>query len=310
MPALFFKPIPFETVWGGTAIKRYYGYDWMPDKTGQAWAFAAQPNGSTVCETAPFEGRTLLELWEEEPALFGGDTERPFPVIISMLCPEDDLSIQVHPDVEHAKALGLPFGKNEAWYFLEAEEGAKIVYGHNASDEADLRARIDAGEWEALIRHLAVRKDDFVYIEAGTLHACCKNVIAYEVQQSTDITYRFWDYDRTDAEGNTRELHLEDAIGTLSYDASRNSLDYNVRVEAEDAWVRSCYHESDSFVIEKLVVTGGFYTLDGSRFELVSVVRGSGEVDGTPVAVGSHFLAPAGEKLRISGDLTCMMTTA
>lgn len=309
MEPLFFKPIPFETVWGGTSIKEYYGYDWMPDKTGQAWAFAAQPKGSNICLTAPYEGKTLAELWETKPQLFG-DTDREFPLIISMLCPCDDLSIQVHPDEEHAHAMGYPCGKNEAWYFLEAADDASIVFGHNAEDEADLRSYIDEGRWDELLRHLKVRKDDFVYLQSGLLHACGKNVIAYEVQQSTDVTYRFYDYDRTDAAGNKRELHLEQAIDTLHYDKDLNTERYDAHVEMNGNCVRTTYMDSPSFRIEKLQIDGDSYELKEDIYELVSVVRGEGSVNGTPVAVGSHFLVPKDCPVTISGNLTCMMTTA
>lgn len=309
MEPLFFKPIPFETVWGGTAIKKYYGYDWMPDHTGQAWAFAAQDNGSNVCQNGEFAGKTLLELWHEQPQLFG-DTNRNFPLIISMLCPCDDLSIQVHPDEEHAKAAGYAYGKNEAWYFLEAADNASIVFGHNAKDEADLRSYIDEGRWSELLRHLKVHKDDFVYIQSGNLHACGKNVIAYEVQQSTDVTYRFYDYDRTDAEGNKRELHLEKAIETLHYDPELNVERYTTKVAASGGCIRTTYHDDASFRIEKLVIDDDAYELKEDIYELCSVVRGSGKVNGTEIAVGSHFLVPKDCPVTIEGSLTVMMTTA
>ena len=309
MPALFFRPLPFSTVWGGTSIKEYYGYDWMPDDTGQAWAFSAQER-SNECLTAPYAGRTLAELWAAEPRLFGGDTARPFPVICSMLCPCDDLSIQVHPDDAHAAELGLPFGKDECWYFLDARPGASIVFGHNATSEADLRARIAAGQWEGLLRHLRVRTDDFVYLRSGTLHACGGGVIAYEVQRSADITYRFWDYGRVQADGTQRELHLEQAIATLSYDPARNVNAYAARVVAEGPWQLTYLHEGPEFTLAKLQVTDGAYELGGATYQLVSVVRGAGAVDGRPVAVGDHVLAPAGERLEVAGDLTCLMTTA
>lgn len=308
MEALFFKPIPFQTIWGGSSIKRYFGYEWMPDGTGQAWAFAAQPEGSNVCQNGEFANKTLAELWENHPELFG-NTDRPFPLIISLLCPCDDLSIQVHPDTAMAKKKGYPYGKNEAWYFLDADEDARIVFGHNATDEADVRERIKDGDWDGLIRHLKVRTDDFVYIPAGTLHACGKNVIAYEVQQSTNVTYRFYDYDRVDAQGRKRELQLEDAIASLHYGADGNYERYTTKVTAYGGWTRTAYVDSPSFKIEKLVIDGSYDLLEDS-YELVSVVRGSGKVDGTPVAAGSHFLVPRGSQVTISGALTCMMTTA
>lgn len=309
MSALFFEPIPFVTVWGGESIKRYFGYDWMPDRTGQAWAFSAQDKNSNVCMNGSYAGMTLRELWEKDPQLFG-DTDRDFPPIVSLLCPCDRLSIQLHPDAERAKAAGYSFGKNEAWYFLETAKGADIVFGHNAVDENDLRSYVSQGRWDDLVRHLKVHDDDFVYIPAGTLHACGANVIVYEVQQSTDVTYRFYDYDRVGADGAKRQLHLEQAIDCLKYGSDLNRVRYDARVEACGGCIRTTYTDSPSFTIEKLVVDDDAYVLEGDRYELVSVVRGTGTVDGEKVAVGSHFLAPLGEKVEIAGNLTCMMTTA
>lgn len=309
MEPLFFKPIPFVTVWGGNSIKDYYGYDWMPDQTGQAWAFAVQGENSNICQNGEYAGKTLGELWKEQSQLFG-DTDRDFPLIISMLCPCDDLSIQVHPDVEHARKLGYEHGKNEAWYFIEADPGSRIVFGHNAADEAELRSLISQDRWDDLIRHLNVHKDDFVYIESGTLHACCAGVIAYEVQQSTNVTYRFYDYDRTDAKGAKRPLHVEQAIDALHYDKDSNHERYQTKVEALGGCIRTTYTDSPSFRIEKIVVDDDSYLLDEDTYELVSVVRGSGTVNGTKVSVGSHFLVPKDVPTTIAGTLTCMMTTA
>ena len=309
MDPLFFTPIPHDTVWGGTAIKDYYGYEWPSDQVGQAWAFADQPDGSTAVSDGPYQGATLGELWKEHPEWFG-DTDRPFPLIVSMLCPEQDLSIQVHPTDSVARAKGFPYGKNEAWYFLEAQPGSSIVFGHNAADERDMRHRIESGQWNELLRRLCVRKDDFVYVPAGTLHACGKNVIVYEVQQATNVTYRFYDYDRTDAQGNRRPLKLEEALESVEYGPDLNTSRHTDAVEAKDGWERTCYIDCPSFKIEKLAVDEGSFTLCEDAYELVSVVRGSGQVNGRPVKVGDHFLVPKGCAATFTGQLTCMMTTA
>ena len=309
MEPLFFKPIPFKTVWGGTSIKEYYGYDWMPDGTGQAWAFSAQVDNSTECVSGPFAGKTLKELWENNPELFG-NTNREFPLIVSMLCPCDDLSIQVHPNEEQARELGYTMGKNEAWYFLDASDDAQIVFGHNATNEADLRSYIDEGRWSELYRHLKVRTDDFVYIPAGQLHACGKNVIAYEVQQATNVTFRFYDYDRTDDEGNKRELHLEQAISCLTYDSDLNYGRYTTNVVAYGGCVRTLLCNNESFTIEKLQIDEDSYHLKEGTYELVSVVRGKGTVNEIPVSTGSHFLVPKDTPVDIKGSLTCMLATA
>lgn len=308
MGLLHFKPLPKQTIWGGDVVKNYYGYDWMPDNVGQAWAFAAQPNESNECLTDPYRGQTLKDLWEGHPELFG-DTDRLFPVIVSLLGPVKDLSIQVHPDDEHARKAGYPYGKNECWYFLEADPGASIVFGHKAKDEEDLRHYIEDGRWNDLIDHLSVSKDDFVYIPAGILHACCKGVCVYEVQQSTDVTYRFYDFDRVDAHGNKRELHLEKAIETLSYDKSAMVNTANPVPEQIPDGTLTHLISNKSFTVAKLEVDG-HAQLPAGAYQLVTVVRGSGTANGESVAVGSQFLLPRNESLDVTGTVTMMMTTA
>lgn len=308
MALLRFKPIPKQTVWGGNTCRDYYHYDWMPDGVGQAWAFADQGEQSNVCVSGEYEGKTLGELWREHSELFG-DTNRQFPVIISLLCPVDDLSIQVHPDTEHAKPLGFESGKNEAWYFLEAAEGSELVWGHNATDEADLRNYIAEGRWADLIDHLPIEKDDFVYLPAGLLHACCKNVIAYEIQQATDVTYRFYDYDRVQADGSLRELHLEQAIDCLSYDKSLMVNQAKPWTEDLGNMKRTHLISNDSFTVEKIEVTGPC-TLPGEEYKLVTVGRGSGTANGEDIAVGDQILLPKGEPLELDGNVTLLTTTA
>ena len=308
MALLRFKPIPKQTVWGGTTVRDYWHYDWMPDGVGQAWAFADQGEDSNLCVSGEFEGKTLGELWREQSELFG-DTDRLFPVIVSMLGPEDELSIQVHPDDEHAKVLGYPYGKNECWYFLEADPDVAIVFGHNASDEDELRGYIKEGRWDELIGHLPVKRDDFVYIPAGLLHACCKGSVVYEVQQSTNITYRFYDYDRVQADGSLRELHLEQAIETLHYDKSEMVNTAKPISHELPGMVRTVLVSNDSFTVEKLEVSG-LAELAAGPYELVTVARGSGKANGEAIAVGDHFLLPLGESLSLDGEMTLFMTTA
>lgn len=308
MALLRFKPIPKKTVWGGTTVRDYWHYDWMPDGVGQAWAFAVQGDESNVCVSGEYEGKTLGELWSEHPELFG-DTDRIFPVIVSLLGPEDDLSIQVHPDTEHAVPLGFPYGKNECWYFLEAEPDAAIVFGHNATDEKDLRGYIDEGRWDDLIGHLPVKRDDFVYIPAGLLHACCKGTVVYEIQQSTNVTYRFYDYDRVQADGSLRELHLEPAIETLHYDKSEMVNSAKPTTVELPGMKRTTLVSNDSFTVEKLEVTGPA-ELEAGPYELVTVARGAGRANGEDITVGDQFLLPRGESLSLDGDVTLFMTTA
>ena len=255
----------------------------------------------------PYVGKTLLDLWENHQELFGHPNEE-FPVIISLVGPEDDLSIQVHPNKEYANQIGFPNGKNEAWYFIEACEGANIVYGHNAKDKADLEEYIKQEKWDELIRHLDVHPNDFVYLPAGLLHALRKGSVVYEIQQATDITYRFYDYHRKDEQGNERELHLQQAIDCLSYDPE--DMKNNISLEITDLGncQQTVYISNDSFTVTKLEITGeSEYICD--NYQLATVVKGNGKVDNQDIKVGDNFLIPRNTKVQFNGQITIMMTT-
>jgi mannose-6-phosphate isomerase len=308
MPVLFFKPIPKVTVWGKDIVKEYFHYDFFPDKVGQAWAFSAQQGDATICLSEPYQNIDLYTLWKEHQELFGykkGD----FPVIISLVGPNDDLSIQVHPDTIYAKKQGYTMGKNEAWYFIDTPVDSNIVYGHHAKDKADLLSYIEKEKWLDLITYLPVRKDDFVYLPAGLLHALRKGNIVYEIQQATDVTYRFFDYHRKDEHGEERELHLEQATDCLSYDPKKMENTIVPKIEELKNMCKTVYIHNDSFSVTKLEIMGESIYEDENTYQLASVIRGKGEVDGKPIMIGSNFLIPIRTQVTFTGEMVIMMTT-
>lgn len=307
MGVLFFKPIPRLAIWGHTLVKDYFGYQDFPEGVGQSWSFSCQKDASNECISAPYQGKTLLELWQDHQELFGHCGE-PFPVIISLVGPEDDLSIQVHPNKEAALKLGYQAGKNEAWYFIEAERDAKIVYGHNAKDKQELQDYIDDERWDELIRHLDVHPGDFVYLPAGLLHALKKGSVVYEIQQATDITFRFYDYHRKDAAGKERELHLQEAIGCLSYDPKEMENNVEPITTLLENGKQTVFINNESFKVTKLEITGSNHYLD-NNYQLATVVAGRGTVDGTEIKVGDNFLIPQNSEVIFDGLVTIMMTT-
>lgn len=307
MNILFFKPIPRPAIWGHTLVKDYFGYNDFPDGIGQSWAFSAQKNASTICTSEPFQGKTLHDLWQENQELFGHNGEE-FPVIISLVAPEDDLSIQVHPNNQYAKSKGFSSGKNEAWYFIEAQKGANIVYGHHAKNEAELRRYIQENRWEELIKHLDVHQGDFVYLPAGLLHALRKGNIVYEIQQATDITYRFYDYHRQDESGQERELHLEDAIQCLSYDKKDMENHIKPVIEKNDALTKTVFISNDSFTVTKLEIDGRGKFQD-KNYQLATVIKGNGKANSIDIKLGDSFLIPKELEVEFDGNMIIMMTT-
>lgn len=307
MGVLFFKPIARKAIWGHTLVKNYFEYNDFPDGIGQSWSFSCQKDASNICLSEPYVGKSLLELWNNHQELFGHNGE-DFPVIISLVAPEDDLSIQVHPDSDYAHKIGLKKGKNEAWYFIKTEENTTIVYGHNAKNQEDLYNYINNKNWDNLIRHLDVHTDDFVYLPAGLLHALRKGSIVYEIQQSTDITYRFYDYHRKDTNGNERPLQLKEAIECLSYNQEDMVNNITPVVKEMNNGLETIYISNDSFTVTKLDMNGSNNYVC-NNYQLATVVKGSGYIDDKEIKVGDNFLIPKDTKVVLNGNMVIMMTT-
>ncbi|MGB8452158.1 MAG: type I phosphomannose isomerase catalytic subunit [Anaerocolumna sp.] len=304
---IFLSPIARDAIWGGTLLKEYFHYEDYGNQVGQSWSFSAQKSASNKIINEKYEGMTLADLWNRHPELFESGFKE-FPFIISLVAPMDDLSIQVHPDEEYARKKGFTTGKNEAWYFIRTEEKSSIVYGHMAENEAELRRYIDKGKWDSLICSEPVRTADFVYIPAGMLHALKKGNIVYEVQQAADVTYRFYDYGRTDQYGNKRELHLEDAIACISYRKSDGDEESQVMCENENFRVTR-YHNDENFCITKINIKGPS-VITFKKYQLATIIRGSGVIEGIQVTIGESFLIPAEYgKIIMDGDMDLMLTS-
>lgn len=307
MGILFFQPIARPAIWGHTLLKDYFGYQDFPEGIGQSWAFSAQEGASTVCISEPYKGMTLRQLWENHQELFGHPQE-DFPVIISLVAPEDDLSIQVHPDQQYAQKLGLLNGKNEAWYFIDSKPNSSIVYGHHAHNKEELKKYISEEKWEDLICHKDVHTGDFVYLPAGLLHALKKGSIVYEIQQSTDITYRFYDYHRKDEHGQERELHLKQAMDCLSYDPEIVHQDVLPIIHQKNQITETIFIDNQSFTVTKLEVNGQDQ-YKCSNYQLATVIQGKGIVDNDQVQLGDSFLIPMNSVINLQGNFVLMMTT-
>lgn len=203
---------------------------------------------------------------------------------------------------------GFNSGKNEAWYFIEAMPNYNIVYGHNASSPEDLKDYIRNEHWDDLIRYLDVKSDDFVYLPAGLLHALRKGSVVYEIQQATDITYRFYDYHRKDSQGNERELHLDKAIECLNYDQSKMENNVQPIEKKYDNIKETVYISNDSFTVTKLEVNG-LSSYIYNNYQLATVVKGCGKADGVEIKMGDNFIIPINNKVEFDGQMIIMMTT-
>src|SRR5699024_1532591 len=167
----------------------------------------------------PLKGQNLRQVWDEHPDLFGKtEAGTTFPLLVKILDANDNLSVQVHPNDTYAQEVeGEAYGKTECWYVLGADEGAEIVFGHHATSREEFLSMVETGNWDELLQRVKVRQGDFFYVPSGTIHAIGKGIVILETQQSSDITYRVYDYDRKDASGNTRPLHIDSSADVTHF---------------------------------------------------------------------------------------------
>ncbi|MFC4025158.1 mannose-6-phosphate isomerase, class I [Oceanobacillus longus] len=305
---IFLKPVFQERIWGGKKLQTEFNYTIPSDKTGEAWVISAHPNGPSIIENGPLAGKTLADAWNDHGELFNksADNIEEYPLLIKILDAADDLSVQVHPNDQFARDVeNVPYGKTECWYVLSAEEGAELVLGHHATTRKELERMMDNGEWDNLLKKVEVKAGDFVYVPSGTIHAIGKGIVILETQQSSDITYRVYDYDRADASGQTRELHLERSKEVTT-------------VPHQDAHAEQTETHIDDLAINKLVEEQYFsvyhWNLKGEAsqklendFLQISVIEGEAEItiDGktTSIEKGSHFILPHGvDEYLLSGE--------
>lgn len=309
---IFLQPIFQERIWGGTKLRDLFGYDIPNDHTGECWAVSAHPNGQSVVKNGPYQGMKLGELWTSHPELFRSSS-KVFPLLTKILDASDDLSVQVHPDDEYAgKHENGELGKTECWYIVDAEPGAVIIYGHEAKTKEELVSMIENGEWDRFLTKVPVKPGDFFYVPSGTLHALGKGIVVLETQQSSDTTYRVYDYDRRDKDGNTRELHLEKAIDVTTVPQAYEPISYENTVRG--GLTVTSFVSNSFFTVEKWNVSGEETEVaTNEKYTIFSVLSGSGKLtaggQSYDLVKGEHFILPAGfGPYRLSGELEMIMS--
>ena len=220
------RPFLREVVWGGRRLEGIYGKQLPPGLSiGESFELSALPGQESWVASGPLEGSPLGSLMQSRgPQLVGGGVwERfgaDFPLLVKLIDASQDLSVQVHPDDDYARRCRLGcFGKMEAWYVLDSDEGRVAAGLREGVDLKTLTTALDAGRAAEVIRYYAVSAGDLVFLPPGTVHALCGGVMVYEVQQASDLTFRLYDYDRVGIDGKLRELHVARALEVVDVDS-------------------------------------------------------------------------------------------
>ena len=303
---LLLKPVLQEKIWGGKKLREVFGYDLPSDKTGEAWAISAHPNGPSLVENGPYKGLTLAEVWDQHREVFGNAEGEVFPLLTKILDAADDLSVQVHPDDRYGMEHEGELGKTECWYVIDADKGAEIIYGHHAQTKEELEQMIIDGKWDELLRRIEVKKGDFFYVPSGTIHAIGGGITILETQQSSDTTYRVYDYDRKDDQGNLRELHIKQSVDVTTVPHVDSTPE--TRIEKQEEATITTLVKTSFFDVYKWEVKGKADFNATAPYTLVSVLEGTGklivEAGEYPLKKGTHLILPNDiKKWTIEGKL-------
>ncbi|UII25608.1 class I mannose-6-phosphate isomerase [Fulvivirga maritima] len=308
---LKFKTIFKDKIWGGTKIKDVLHKDYSPlPNCGETWELSGVEGNVSFVANGRLEGEpltTLIANYKDKLVgkkvyeTYGGQ----FPLLIKFIDANDDLSIQVHPDDKLAKERHNSFGKTEMWYIIQADEDATLITGFN--QEVDKEAYLEyfnSGKLTDILNKEKVAEDDVFFIPAGRVHTIGKGIMLAEIQQSSDVTYRIYDFDRTDDKGNKRELHVEEAVDAIDYKfydeyKSNKPVELNKNtalVECPffetnrmviDDEMKKDYSSLDSFVI--LVFLEGETTITAGDFKMQATL---GDVVLIPAEVNDIVLTP------------------
>ena len=228
---LYFQPILKERIWGGNKLKAL-GKKLPNDQIGESWEISMIDTDVNMVTEGYYQGKSLAELVDLYPNEILGTKVyqkygKQFPLLFKFLDAKTDLSIQLHPNDELAKKRHNTFGKTEMWYIMQADDDARIILGFkNNSSSKEYLKHLKNKTLPTVLQEYYVKKGDVFFIETGTIHAIGGGILLAEIQQTSDITYRVYDWDRVDAQGNERELHVDLALDAINYSKKQTKIDY------------------------------------------------------------------------------------
>ncbi|MDR3653327.1 MAG: mannose-6-phosphate isomerase [Paludibacter sp.] len=265
---LKFSPILKDKIWGGTKLKNLFDKDTDTNNLGESWELSGYEGDESVVTNGFLAGNNLAELIEIYMGELIGDKlydefGLSFPLLFKLIDANENLSIQVHPGDEVAAERHNSFGKTEMWYVVDADPGAVLIIGFTKDcTKAEYLDALEKDKVEDLLQKVPVTKGDVFFIPAGLVHAIGKGVVVAEIQQSSDITYRIYDYKRKDDNGNERELHTEQALDVINFAAARNpKTNYKIQLNEITPLVE-CEYFTTNMLRFDAPVTRNYGTLD------------------------------------------------
>lgn len=309
MEIMKLKPVGKDYLWGGMRLREEYRKKIEVIPLAETWECSTHPDGPSVVASGEFKGATLTDVLKDHPEYLGTKvghradiTKGELPVLIKFIDAKKDLSVQVHPNDEYAQFHEHQNGKTEMWYVLDAEEGASLIYGfqHKVTEKI-LRNAVETGTLSRHLQKVAVHKGDVFFVPAGTVHGIGAGVLIAEIQESSNVTYRVYDYDRVDKNGKKRELHFDKAVQVMDMNIALDVRQKPRKVRYYPGCSRELLCRCKYFETEHITVSlgMGFSVLDMS-FQVLLCLNGEGTITTDqmrrplPFQKGDCLFLPAG----------------
>ena len=315
MKILKLSPTIKDYIWGGTRLTKEFEMVSFTDRQAEAWVLSCHGDGECTIENTDFKGRTLSDVLANEGKDYLGTNCKKyenFPILIKLIDAKDNLSVQVHPDDEYALRVEGEYGKTEAWYIMDCDDDAEIIYGFKSDiTKEEFRKSIEENTLTDYVNRVKVKKGDIFFIQAGTLHAICKGILLAEVQQNSNTTYRVYDYGRLQ-NGKPRELHVEKALDVTSTKALDASGKPMGEIIDKGDYKETLLTECEIFSMKRLdVIEKAEVIADEKSFVSLVALEGNGVVmhEDTCVTLykGESLFIPAGfGKVEILGAVTVL----
>ena len=300
---LVFQPILKEKIWGGEKLNKHFNKPSHSKKLGESWEVSTVPNDVSVVANGDLKGESLQDLVNDYSSELLGEKNwkrfgNAFPLLIKFIDAKEDLSIQLHPNDELAKKRHNSFGKTEMWYVMQADKGANLIVGFNGDiDKATYLKHLENNTLTEILNFDKVKEGDTYFIEAGRVHAIGAGVLLAEIQQTSDVTYRVYDWDRTDADGNMRELHNDIAIDAFNFEMPNDfKIDYKKQKNASNKIVSCPFFTTNFIEINSEIHKENTY----DSFIIYMCVDGNVEIltngSSTMISKGETILIPANIK--------------
>lgn len=310
---LTFTPILKDRIWGGTKLKTYLNKPIVSETTGESWEISTVPGDISVVSNGVLKEKNINEIIDLYPEEILGKSVitrfgKQFPLLFKFIDAKEDLSIQLHPNDALAKERHNSFGKTEMWYVMQADESACLVVGFKKdSNQQEYLTHLENKNLIDLLNEYPVSKGDVFFLETGTIHAIGAGVVVAEIQQTSDVTYRIYDWDRVDANGNGRELHTELALDAINYRTTPSKVDYkeeaNKSVKVVDCpyFVTNIIALQETYIWKRTKQAFTVFMCTNGQFEMIV----NGEI--LRFRMGDTILIPACiENLTLRGKATLL----